>query len=770
MVQIEFYCNQMKIVIQGNYQDKFQDVINKFLAKAQLKNESITYMANGKPIEPENTVESQMSQINKDDKMIGILVNLTNSEEEKEKIEKSKNIICPQCQEPCKYQIENYKITLYDCINNHVTKNIKIVDFPNTQEINISNIICDICKVRNKGNTFNNEMHKCLTCLKNLCPLCISNHDLHHYIIDYYQKNYICEKHKVFYTKYCQNCKLNLCIACEKEHSDHSIIYFGDIMPNMDKLKAKLSDLKQVINRFNEKIKKIIEKLEYLAKTIDIYYELQNNILNNYDKRKDKNYHILQNISNICNDDDIYEHLNEINISEDFKSNIFEIFDLSNKINLDYEDKKYDEFEYENLTNEYSDRNIIATKRKNYSKDTKSIEKDEQDMTKDNEVKNIVKKDMMDKMTIIYNIENNLTKIKLFGDNFVNQNKNNCYLIIDGKQRELCSELNLNNIQKENNILEIKLIESKIITNMNGMFSECLSLKSLSEFSKWNTINVTDMSGMFNGCKSLKDLPDFSNWDISNVTNLCYIFKGCESLKTLPDISNWNMKNVNNMQGMFKECSSLEYLPDISKWNTENVTNMSYLFNECKLLESLPNISNWNITNVNNLSGMFEGCVSLKSLPDISRWDLKNVKNISRLFKECKLLKTLPDISNWNCSNVLNMNGLFYDCESLESLPEITKWEIKNDSTMIDMFNGCKSLNSIPDIYRWRFSKLKEKTIIYNSENIEKNIKIFGEIFVKNNAKNCQLIIDGIKQDLCSDFKLKRINKESILEIKLIEI
>ena len=38
---------------------------------------------------------------------------------------KSKEIICPKCYEPCKIKIENYKIKLYDCVNNHIIDDIE---------------------------------------------------------------------------------------------------------------------------------------------------------------------------------------------------------------------------------------------------------------------------------------------------------------------------------------------------------------------------------------------------------------------------------------------------------------------------------------------------------------------------------------------------------------------------------------------------------------------------------------------------------------------
>ena len=65
------------------------------------------------------------------------------------------------------------------------------------------------------------------------------------------------------------------------------------------------------------------------------------------------------------------------------------------------------------------------------------------------------------------------------------------------------------------------------------------------------------MSFMFSECSSLLSLPDISKWNTNNVTNMRFIFYGCSSLSSLPDISKWNTINVNNMHDMFCVCSNI---------------------------------------------------------------------------------------------------------------------------------------------------------------------------------------------------------------------
>ena len=175
-------------------------------------------------------------------------------------------------------------------------------------------------------------------------------------------------------------------------------------------------------------------------------------------------------------------------------------------------------------------------------------------------------------INIIYNIKDK-KEIRLFGCDFVQRNKNNLKLIIDGEEQDLIDYYELKNNNKD--ILQIKLKGITNVTNMSSMFFYCNLLFSLPDIFKWNTSNVNNMSSMFDGCKSLSSLPNISKWNTSNVNNMSWMFRVCNSLSSLPDISKWNTSNANNMSGMFCGCKSLSLLPDISKWNTSNVNDMS---------------------------------------------------------------------------------------------------------------------------------------------------------------------------------------------------
>ena len=312
-----------------------------------------------------------------------------------------------------------------------------------------------------------------------------------------------------------------------------------------------------------------------------------------------------------------------------------------------------------------------------------------------------------DYIIINYNINKYDKEIRIFGKNFVKNNKNICQIVYEDEYFELNEFLKIDNLEN-NKIIEIKLIGINNIIDASYMFSGCKSLILLPDISKWKTNKVINMSNMFRLCESLISLPDISKWNTSKSIDMNSLFEGCKSLISLPDISNWKTNNVTNMSYMFNRCKCLISLPDISNWNTNNVTKMEYMFNECYLLKSLPDISNWSINNVTDINSIFEGCKSLISLPDISKWITENVTNMSSIFCGCESLISLPDISKWNINNVTNMSSMFCGCKSLISLPDISKWNTNNVTEMNYIFRGCKALNSLPDISKWNIKTIKE--------------------------------------------------------------
>ena len=360
-----------------------------------------------------------------------------------------------------------------------------------------------------------------------------------------------------------------------------------------------------------------------------------------------------------------------------------------------------------------------------------------------------------DQITIIYNFfhrnineeniklysklfKEEISDYKLFGEKFVERNKNICKIVIGEKEYKLSSYLK-NEFNERYKVLKIELKGISKITDMSYIFCGCNSLYKLENFDKINTTNITNLECIFTGCKYLEEIQDISNWNIENVTNISYMFFDCYKLKNLCDISNWNTKNVIDMNNIFDNCKSLETLPNLGKWNTSNVRNMSYAFHVCSSLiqlpdisqwktekvenfecifagtkiSSLPDISNWKTHNSVNMKGMFCMCSSILSLPDISKWDTSHVKDMSFMFSNCSSLRTLPDISKWKTNNVIGMGHMFEKCSLLSSLPDISNWNTYNVINMEFMFSFCSSLESLPPLYKWNFKKVENLIRIF---------------------------------------------------------
>jgi len=207
----------------------------------------------------------------------------------------SKDIICPYCNEKALLDIKNFKINLYGCKNNHNINNLLLNKYQESQKINSNKIICNICNNTNKSETINNEFYICNTCNKNICPLCRLDHDINHVLINYDDKNYICKKHNEPFTKYCKKCNKDLCIICENDHKKHDIFDLSKILIDKIDLFKIMGELKNAIDNFKYQINIIKEIFDKMANIMDIYYEINNDIINNYNINK-RNYYKLKNL------------------------------------------------------------------------------------------------------------------------------------------------------------------------------------------------------------------------------------------------------------------------------------------------------------------------------------------------------------------------------------------------------------------------------------------------------------------------------------------
>ena len=120
-------------------------------------------------------------------------------------------------------------------------------------------------------------------------------------------------------------------MQCDLEHdSNHNIILFRNIKPNINDIRNKMEELKSIIDTFNNNIDEMIIFLKNIKNNIEKYYIIYDTLINKYNMRK-RNYQIFYNINNIDNSiimNDLKEIIYEKNISDKFNK----IYNLHTKI------------------------------------------------------------------------------------------------------------------------------------------------------------------------------------------------------------------------------------------------------------------------------------------------------------------------------------------------------------------------------------------------------------------------------------------------------
>ena len=136
-ISVDFIYDGVETIIEAKRDENIKEIIKKF--KSHIKKEINNYFLYKGNIVDE---ESKLEKINSTDNKIKILVFNTDESEEQDYIKQSENIICPKCKESCKINLNNYKITLDDCINGHYFSDLLLNEFKDFQSINEKKIVC----------------------------------------------------------------------------------------------------------------------------------------------------------------------------------------------------------------------------------------------------------------------------------------------------------------------------------------------------------------------------------------------------------------------------------------------------------------------------------------------------------------------------------------------------------------------------------------------------------------------------------------------------
>ncbi len=374
----------------------------------------------------------------------------------------------------------------------------------------------------------------------------------------------------------------------------------------------------------------------------------------------------------------------------------------NNSLKIIYKEKEYPLCEYLTIKEKTRDIYIKLIVKKNIIPSINEMFKDCELLNKINEVPIYNKNENYQSKYLCYEVLKLVykklplkDKIKIFGENFVNKNKNKCFIRCANEMYPLKEFFSINPfIPMTNDKLEILLLIFEELSDKSYMFHNCYFLEKITILKETRTklnngteINVFDVdyeySKNYLRHKQIK-VPidvDFNNFNLNFDEKLVTDLNGkninknkiYQSQKTI-FLKNESRNNFcKDMSFLFYGCTSLISLTDISEWNTSNVTNMSFMFYDCSSLISLPDISKWNINKVSNMEHLFSGCLSLKSLPDLSKWDITNTTNLSYMFFECSSLLSLPNISNWITNKLTNISFMFCYCSSINSIPDLSK-------------------------------------------------------------------------------------------------
>ena len=215
----------IEIVIQCDIKEKINDIYQRFLSSIPKDLDKINFIYDEKKVKNDLSLEDISNEKDRKRNIMNILVLEFNSIIKNKNIIKSKYIICPECSENIKINIDDYNMHLFDCKNRHIKNNILISEYDCLQNFDISKINCNICQQKYKNN-----FYSCFTCGTNICFKCKKSHDKNHKIINYENKNIFCEKHFEPYINYCNLCKKNICNLCNDNHKNHDILLFDDLL------------------------------------------------------------------------------------------------------------------------------------------------------------------------------------------------------------------------------------------------------------------------------------------------------------------------------------------------------------------------------------------------------------------------------------------------------------------------------------------------------------------------------------------------------------
>ena len=609
MVELEFDYFQDKMKLKFNLNDDFESVFDTYCLKTGIEKNSVIFKVHDLKIPGDKKIIDIMNNTERLNKKMNISVFPHFINPNDKVIEQSKEIICPKCSEQCRIKINDYFINLFDCKNNHSTI-LKLNEFNESQNINFADIKCNICNTRSIEHSYENNFYYCQNCKMNICALCKEKHNNNHFIINYDQKNYICEKHNDSFFKYCHDCKINICKECKQDHFNHNIESFESIISNPDDKRGELDKLKKEIDIFNNNIKKIINGLNLLIENMQTYYKILNNIFNNFDI-KNKNYRVLMNMNQINMNNNIYKEILEINQNIDYTDKINKIINIYYKMNGN---NNKDPF---NFSKSYSFQNELPNKSQSLLlfSDIPSYIKKETKISKDSiyrckycpciPLMKIMYKGYKiymeyrcqnghysyEKLYDFYqrNKINSINSIKCCVGNEANDGKQNFYYCKDCKEYYCENDIKFHEINDEgtHNLINLKYVDNTCEEHYNIIRDYCLDChknicNKCKSHSKHKKVSLSRLIIEDNKLEEYRNKLNKLKRNYNNFYDTCD--KTIREVLDYIETFNENLKNFKNVNDYsFNVCEDLlnsyQYLKNNNRLNYETIENINSVLN-----------------------------------------------------------------------------------------------------------------------------------------------------------------------------------------------
>lgn len=272
------------------------------------------------------------------------------------------------------------------------------------------------------------------------------------------------------------------------------------------------------------------------------------------------------------------------------------------------------------------------------------------------------------------------------------QNKSNLTTIKFGDDFDCSTAVNMSYMFyycKSLTSVDVESLCTSSATNMNGVFWHCDVLESITFGPGWTTENVTLMSEFVRYCYKLTSL-DLSRFETKNVQYMNGFFSDCLVLESITFGDGWDVGEVINMSHMFYRCKALKSL-DLSRFSkSSKVLYMDYMFSDCIALTEL-DVTPLDTSSVIIIDHMFYNMTSVKRL-DCSGFDTSHLSNFSYMFGNCTALEEV-NVSGFTTAGATNLSYMFRACQSLKSL-DLSSFDLSMNPTVTYMFFYCNAVET----------------------------------------------------------------------------